>query len=382
LLGSPEINLERAERSLRLALELDPSLSLAYSWLSSTLVEQGRFEESYDVLEQGLLIDPLHPVMSYNMALWLRNIGEHDRAEQLLLRLTNMPEPSRMAYSGLYQQYIEVGEYDKALHWSKKYALADAHSQGAVSSAIIAACYERLGLTEDSDFWLADALARTPQPERRFFFRANQFRIRGDRAGLQMEIDKLNTALGSDMDQLLLDDAGLYASANILAENFDIGIDVFENVYDLDSQSLSNDVSFNGVLEFLHILAYAYQQVGRDDEAHALLARLHEHLNVLVVDQKLNSGSVHHLRAQNFGQRGDFAAAADALEDAIQSGWLRYIWVTGNPVWAETIAYPRIARMLDDVKVELDRQRAVVQQADAEHDFRSELEAMRNASGG
>jgi hypothetical protein len=102
---------------------------------------------------------------------------------------------------------------------------------------------------------------------------------------------------------------------------------------------------------------------------------------VLVVEQKMNSGNLHHLRAQNFGLRGDFDAAADALEAAIKAGWLRYTWVMGDPTWTETIAYPRIARMLDDVKVELERQRAVVTQVDTEHDFRAELEALRSAPG-
>ena len=94
----------------------------------------------------------------------------------------------------------------------------------------------------------------------------------------------------------------------------------------------------------------------------------------------MNSGDVHFLRAQNLGMRGEFDAAADALEAAIEAGWLWYIWVTGSPLWTETIAYPRIARMLEDVKVELERQRAVVKQADAEHDFRAEIAEMRSAS--
>jgi hypothetical protein len=85
--------------------------------------------------------------------------------------------------------------------------------------------------------------------------------------------------------------------------------------------------------------------------------------------------------AQNFGLRGDFDAAADALETAIKAGWSRYIWVMKDPTWAETIAQPRIALMLDDVKVELERQRALVEQADAEHDFRAEFAALQSAPG-
>jgi adenylate cyclase len=381
LSGDRETNLERAERSLQRALELDPSLSMAYSWLSSTLQEQGRNEEADAVMEQGLLIDPLHPVMSYNMAYRLRSLGEHERAEQLLLRLTYLPDPSWMAYSGLISQYMETGKFDQALHWARQFARINVGTQtAAFPSAIVAGCYERLGLTGDADYWVADALARSPQPVARFFFKASQYRIRGDRAGLQEEIDKLNKALGTDTGQLTLVDAGLYASANILADNFATGIGVFENTFDVESLSFGNDVSAYGKLEYFHVLAYAYQQVGRDDEANVLLTRLHEQLDVLVVEQKMNSGSVHHLRAQNFGLRGDFDAAADALEAAIKVGWLRYTWVMGNPAWKETIAHPRIARMLDSVRIELERQRAVVQKADAEHNFRAEYEALRSAS--
>jgi TolB-like protein/Flp pilus assembly protein TadD len=379
--GDTQNQLERAERSLRRALELDPSLSIAHSWLSNALLEQGRTEEGNAVLEEGLRIDPLNPVLSFNVALLLRSRGENERAEQLLLRLTYLPEPPWMAYTGLIRQYFESGNLDKAAHWAKQGARASKGSEISISSALLAGCYERLGLTADADYWVADAVARSPQPVVRFFFKASQYRIRGDQAGLREEIEKLDTALDSDMDQLQRFDLGLYASANILAGNFAVGIDVFEDRFDFESASLGTDITAYGNLEFFNTLAYAYQQVGRVDEANALLTRLHEQLNVLVVEQEMNSGNLHHLRAQNFGLRGDFDAAADALEAAIKVGWLRYIWVMGNPTWKETVAYPRIARMLDDVKVELERQRAVVEHADAEHDFRAELVAARSALG-
>jgi hypothetical protein len=95
----------------------------------------------------------------------------------------------------------------------------------------------------------------------------------------------------------------------------------------------------------------------------------------------MDFGRLHHLLAQNFGLRGDFDAAADAFQSAIKAGWLQYLWVVNDPTWAKTIADPRIARMLDDVKVELESQRALVEQADAEHDFRAEFAAKRSAPG-
>ena len=378
LIDGTENNLKRAERSLRRALDLDPSLTNAYNWLSNVLQQQGRFEEANAVGERGLLVNPLDPILSLNKSRQLSRQGEYERAERLLLRLIDLPEPSGLAYRGLFQLYIDMGDFDKALHWAKQSARVHAKSHLSTVGPL-AATYDRLGLVDDSDYWVADLLAHTRQPEQRFWIRATQLRFRGDHAGLQEVIDELDAALGTDVDMLHISDAGLYASANILAGNFDAGIDVFESAYDLGSVTLDNNATFGGDLEYLHVLAYGYQQVGRDDEADALLARLHEHLSLLVFEQKVNSGDVHILRAQNFGMRGDFDAAADALEAAIEAGWLWYIWVTGSPLWTEMVAYPRIAGMLDDVKVELERQRAIVEQVDAEHDFRAEFEALRSA---
>jgi len=376
LLGDTENNLERAERSLRQALELDPSLSIAYNLLSITLNNQGRYEEANAVQEQGLLVDPLNPVLTVNMADRIRKLGERERAEQLLLRLTYLPDPPGMAYSGLVRLYFDTGEFDKALHWAKEIALAYYESPGVATT--VAWRYENLGLTEDADYWVADALGRTPQPAQRFFSKTSQFQVRGDLAGIRAEIRMLGTALGTGIDGLQRHHAIKYAVANIYVENFDVGIDVLEKTFDLESLSNLDDLESLQDLESLHFLAYAYQQVGRGDEANVLLTRLKEQLNAYVVEHNMDFGPLHHVRTQNLGLRGDFDAAADALEAAIKAGWLRYIWVMNDPTWAETIADPRIARMLDDVKVELERQRALVEQADAEHDFRAEFAALRS----
>jgi tetratricopeptide (TPR) repeat protein len=380
LMDDAENKFEHAERSLRRALDLDPSLSNAYNWLSNVLRKQGRYEEANAVQKQGLLVDPLNPILSVNSALGLRRLGEHERAEQILMRLTYLPDPPGVAYFGLVGLYYDTGEFDKSVHWAKEALLA--HHEYPGFAIMLAWRYENLGLTEDADYWAAVGLAHTPQPEQKFYYKAWPFQIRGDLAGLRTEIDKLRIALGSDIDALHGIYAAEYASANIFVGNFDVGIDVFEKTFDFESLStLQHPAAFRLGLEFSHVLAYAYQQAGRDDEANVLFTRVHEQLNAYVVEQNMDFGPLHHLIAQNFGLRGDFDAAADALEAAIKVGWLRYLWVVNDPTWAKTIADPRIARMLDDVKVELESQRALVEQADAEHDFRAEFAAKRSAPG-
>jgi len=381
--GDTENKLERAERSLRRALDLDPSLSMAYSWLAGSLLEQGRVEEAHAVQEQGLLVDPLNPVLSATIASRLTELGERERerAERILLRLVYLPARPANAFVVLWWHYFSTGQFDKTLHWAKDNIRAFVASRGPHPrhAGYLAWDYERLGLTEDADYWMADAVAHVSKPEQKFYYKGWQLRIRGDLAGIRTEIDKLRTALGTDIDGLQGIVAAMYGAANITVGNFDLGIDVFESAFDSESLPIVYDMGTYQGLEFSHALAYAYQQVGRDDEANALLNRLHEQLNEFVVERNIDFGQLHHTRAQNFGLRGDFDAAADALEAAINAGWLRYIWVMNDPTWAETIADPRIASMLADVKVDLDRQRAVVEQADAEHDFRAEFAAMQSA---
>jgi TolB-like protein/Flp pilus assembly protein TadD len=386
LLGDTETKAERAERSLRRALDLDPSLAIAYAWLSRALLKQGRYEEAHAVQEQGLLVDPLNPIWSADIASWLTELGERERerAERILLRLVYLPARPAHAYVVLWWHYFTTGQFDKTLHWAKDNIRAYVAAEGPHSrhAGYLAWDYERLGLTEDADYWMADAMVHTPQPEDKFYYKGWQLRIRGDLTGVQVEIDKLQTALGTDIDGLQGIHAAMYAAANISVANFDAGIDVFENAFDSESLPVVYDMGIFQGLGFSHVLAYAYQQVGRDDEADVLLNRLHEQLNTYVVEENIDFGPLHHVRAQNFGLRGDFDAAADALEAAIKAGWSRYIWVMNDPTWAKMIVNPRIARMLDDVKVELERQRAVVQQADAEHDFRAEYAAMGSAPPG
>jgi tetratricopeptide (TPR) repeat protein len=374
----PENGFERSEQPLRRALDLDPTLSNAYNWLSISLRELGRLEEAVVVQDRGLIVDPLNPALSANIAGRLLGLGERERAEQLLLRLTYLPDPPAVAVYSLARLYADTGEFDKSLHWAKE-AIRAFKFQLPDLNAYLAGRYERLGLTEDADYWAADALMHTPQPELRFFYKAWQNRIRGDLAGVRAEIEELRTALGPGIDELQGDYAAAYATANIAVADFDAGIDAFENAFDFESLSIFDALDPWAALNYSHALAYAYQQVGREEEANMLLNRLREQLNEFIVEQNMNFGPVHHVLALNLGLRGDFDAAADALEDAIEAGWLRYIWVMSNPEWAETIANPRIARMLEGVKVELERQRAVVEQADAEHDFRAEFAAMRSA---
>jgi hypothetical protein len=58
----------------------------------------------------------------------------------------------------------------------------------------------------------------------------------------------------------------------------------------------------------------------------------------------------------------------------VELGWIDYYRVLNIPVWASTVASPDFQRLLSKVKVEVDRQRAIVEAIDAEVGFREDSE--------
>jgi hypothetical protein len=74
-------------------------------------------------------------------------------------------------------------------------------------------------------------------------------------------------------------------------------------------------------------------------------------------------------------QNGDFEAARAGLERAIERGWRSYYEIRNDPLWAEALEDPGIRRLIDGVIADLAEQRARVEAANAEHDFKAEAEA-------
>jgi hypothetical protein len=79
---------------------------------------------------------------------------------------------------------------------------------------------------------------------------------------------------------------------------------------------------------------------------------------------------------------GDTARAFEMLQSTMQSGRAKYYGpgkyyeIVNCPAWAETIKAPEFQELLAEVREEVDRQRTIVEAADAEHDFRAEIKQL------
>ena len=363
--------------SIRMAIQLDPSLSIAYNWLHFGMERQGLRSEANAAQDRGLEIDPLNPPLVANVASRESRDGNFNRAEQLLLRLVDLPEPPGLVYPSLFNLYEEWGRLTDAVAVAKQDVRrrASAGNLGALDR--LAFGYGNLGMTEDADYWKDLELDFVQDDLESLDLTYNLLKMRDANSTLGAElkqlVDETEFQLGEHHPWTLAQ-LGL---VNIQVGNFetgseqlDYGLRLLQAGPDATEPAGSIDVTAipgttDDVVFVMHLLAFAYQQVGRSDEADAILRQLTDAFG-------MENNALQHALL------GDSAAAMQALRSA-KGSWSRYygpgkyFTIINEPAWAETIQAPEFQKFLAEMKEEVDRQRAIVEAADAEHDFRAEI---------
>ena len=69
---------------------------------------------------------------------------------------------------------------------------------------------------------------------------------------------------------------------------------------------------------------------------------------------------------------GDTAGAVAHLEQALALGWAGYYGVMNDPAWAQALETREAQTVLAKAKANMERQRSLIEAADAEQDFRAE----------
>jgi TolB-like protein/tetratricopeptide (TPR) repeat protein len=371
-------DLEASESHLRFAIELDPSLSIAYGWLAIALQRQGRFPEVAEVENRGLAIDPLNPILVSRTASRYSEASDFNRAEQLLLRLTHIPEPSNIAYAELGGLYGEFGRIDRLIEIEKEGFRASYRSGDGdhLSSLLgLAGSYYQLGMIAEGDDYLDIATAPMTDSFEQFMERGFTLKYAGRVGELRKLLEKSlsDPELGIEQQpEWVMVDIG---HLQIAVGHYEAGIESMEIPFDVMSLEIFNynvpDVSIN----IMQILAYAYSEVGRSDESRQLLTALQP-----ILDDLSDSGYAipsHFARyALNRSLLGDEDGARQNFETAVDAGFRDYYGIINDPVWADTLELSGFSDLLDEMKQDLDRQRALVELEDAEDGFRAEVEKL------
>jgi len=99
--------LKASEKNYRKAIELDPKFAQAYHWLSINLSTQGKFEESYGIIQSALKLDPNNHVILMNSSLPARKLGYYLIAETNTKLGLSLSPNYLLNWLSLYQTYLD-----------------------------------------------------------------------------------------------------------------------------------------------------------------------------------------------------------------------------------------------------------------------------------
>jgi TolB-like protein/Tfp pilus assembly protein PilF len=364
-----------AEASLRKALELDPNLVNARNWLSGALREQGREEEAAQELLLAARIDPLATIINVNLANREMEQGKATQAEQRLLRLLKVPQPSPMTYGSLVRVRQETGRLADAVPAARQQALAWARGNGRSYAKELADAYARLGLWDSATEWY-DYLERE--------FHSDFVQSRLARSFMLTRQGRHEEALG--LFDSFLQEQGKGARDLYRDFQFAFGTVVAHQaeaqrtVRELDSLVDVTSAGVRGPADLLaqpvlHALAWSLQNLGEAERARSILEVMESwFLERERAGQLHRSSELFHW-AQNALLSGDEGTALDRLLRAVGAGWRDYYLIMNEPMWAPLREQPRFGDIMSLVKADVDAQRAEAERTDPGSDFRDQLEA-------
>lgn len=353
-----------AERYYREALARDPNMVDAMIWLSIALDDQGKHVEADRVTQRAARIDPLHPSITTGIAQRYAWQGESVLAEQSLLRLLEMPNPPRFTYYLLRQLYANTGELVKHAAVSKQEALTGRHVYFG-----LARIYALFGRWDDTQYWLQ--LSQEDFPEHQFapMYPALVPYWQGRYADA-VEVVRANVPAADRLHPLGQMHIGIHKA---LAGDAAGAIATLEPLLGQQKRIYQDMQEHNG----FHALAWAYQQVGRREDAREILTQFERGLADYEARGLVPQSGELYSAARNALLAGDKATALDRLQRAVEAGWRWYPIERHDPRWAPLHGHPRYEALMQRVLADVERQRIELERIEADSDFLQQFHSVR-----
>lgn len=353
-----------AENLLREALASDPDMVDAMNWLSNALGAQGKHAEAFRVMERAARIDPLHGAVASNLAMKYANRGDFARAEQMLLRLLEVPEPGRFAFISLRDLYRETGRLVEMNAVEKRQAMTGLHIYYGLAES-----YAALGMWDDAERWVNLAQEDFPDfPWTPFYPTLLPYWH-----GRYAEAAELYREIDQRLERIQPAAGYFYGEFRALAGEFDGAIATLEPLLG----RAQVDVGDDGQVIGFQALAWAYLQSGRRAEALRILGEIDRGFASVEAHGLLHFSDDLFAYAQNALLLGNHDVALDRLERAVEAGWRQYLIQRHDPRWIPLQDHPRYRASMERVITDVERQRAEVERIEAEEDFLQRFEAAR-----
>jgi serine/threonine-protein kinase len=162
--GYYEWKWEEADRDIRRALEVNPSLAIAHYHLSWFHALFGRMKEAIEEHKRAKELDPFNPLHTAWLGELYRWERRYDEASTEALKSIEMDPQFPVGYYVLGLVYQDKGEYDKAIAATQKAAEADPDWRWALGPTYVAA-----GRREEARKLLAELKQRKVIPWNAFW---------------------------------------------------------------------------------------------------------------------------------------------------------------------------------------------------------------------
>jgi TolB-like protein/tetratricopeptide (TPR) repeat protein len=362
-----------AEKILRGVLADDPNMVDAINWLSTALFRQQKYSEAMDWLERGLRIDPMHPAIAGNLAWGHFERGHLARTEEILLRLSELPEPSALVFSDLVRYYFLTGRLVDMMPYSRRLAMdpvfgtvfrASRYGQLALSHAV-------LNDWEQAEHWLGKGLEYPPGkgnreewiPWVRLHYLPELWRGRYQKA--LENYRRVMAAEGLSLAEMRYEYGELLALAGDHAGAREMLAPLENSAVELGAIDLEGQDE----MPLRQTLAWSYIAAGQRDKADRLLREIDVMLTDIDSAGQLHRSDHLHVYALNAVLMEKPELALERLRRAVEAGWLEYYVTHGDPRWGSLADNPAYQALMAEVKADVDRQRAEIESIEAEEDF-------------
>ena len=128
------------------------------TYLSGT---QGNYQEAIEVLEAGLLVDPLSANLHDNLGKTYRRMHRYDDALESLQRAVALQPDNPNSYFDIADVKAATGDLNGSLEWRRKGTEVDPRDHELTGE--LAQSLFQLGLLEEGNHWAAKSIALSPQ---------------------------------------------------------------------------------------------------------------------------------------------------------------------------------------------------------------------------
>ena len=293
---------DEAIESLNRALEINPNLSDASNWLSTSLVAAGDRAKAQAVLEGVVARDPTYGPAFNNLIGSYMRTGEADRADALIERVAQIVGDNESVHMARGMTGVMMGSSANAAR-----SLRQAYDFNPNSSVVqMWYGFALLGL---ADF---ETLADVGLGEHRFM----AYAALGDTEKALMVLEEFD--LEGSFPQRTLREIGVVLNKQGESEAF---LQYVINHYgSLEELLTRQSVRQSWGSGYLGEMVYAYRQQGDEDTASMLLAEMRQVLDDSFADGTINFVTLFN-EAEYAALTGDSAGTAEFLERAIGSGF-------------------------------------------------------------